>query len=647
MNWDHTVIARAMAGALLHFLWQGAAIAGLLALMLSALRRASAQARYMAACAAMVAMAASFVTTLAMPANAPAAWKVRPLFVAGLPNATAADSASSSHGISGSTWMVALWLAGVAALALRRAGGWLRARRMISSATVPVTAQWMRRLDRLRERIGLTKVVALVESGLAEAPSVIGMLRPVILMPAGLLAGLPTEQVEAILLHELAHVRRHDYLVNLLQSVVEDLLFYHPAVWWVGRVSRRERENCCDDVVVALGSDRREYARTLAALEGMRVGEPALAATGSGLVGRVRRLLRAPEGPRASATPLAIAMVLVCAGAMSLPAWQARAETPSPEPVVQPEVPQPAAPQQRAELPNPYQHWLREDVVYIINDQERAAFERLQTNEEREHFIEQFWQRRDPTPGTVENEFKEEHYRRIAYANQQFTDPAGLAGWKTDRGRVYIVYGPPDEKETHPSGNGNEPPYEEWLYRGIPGRGRTILRFLDSGRDGKYRLATPVPQPPVRQPELPLPPNQPNGDYLYQADQATVRVGAGGATMITVASDGAKVQLRRADGGGVVFDEYTRSPGEPYVKLLTLKPGTYRLEAENMGVSTQVRQLRAQTESMRAQLEHLRETYTENHPRIVALQENVRQLEMLAFEKTRKDLPVTLEFQVP
>ncbi len=113
----------------------------------------------------------------------------------------------------------------------------------------------------------------------------------------------------------------------------------------------------------------------------------------------------------------------------------------------------------KKELETPYRKWLNEDVAYIITDEERAAFKRLQTDEEREQFIEQFWLRRDPTPDTVENEFKEEHYRRIAYANEHYA--SGIPGWKTDRGRIYITYGPPDEIESHPSGGTYERPPEE------------------------------------------------------------------------------------------------------------------------------------------------------------------------------------------
>ena len=152
----------------------------------------------------------------------------------------------------------------------------------------------------------------------------------------------------------------------------------------------------------------------------------------------------------------------------------------------------------RKELETPYKKWLNEDVVYIISDEERQAWKRLQTDEEREQFIEQFWLRRDPTPDTVENEFKEEHYRRIAYANERFA--SGIPGWKTDRGRIYIMYGPPDEIESHPSGGSYERPmeegggetstypFEQWRYRYIDGVGNNIiLEFVDPTMSGEYR----------------------------------------------------------------------------------------------------------------------------------------------------------------
>ena len=102
------------------------------------------------------------------------------------------------------------------------------------------------------------------------------------------------------------------------------------------------------------------------------------------------------------------------------------------------------------EMESPYKRWLSEEVPYIITDEERAAFKKLSTDDEREQFIEQFWERRNPNPGSPENEFKEEYYRRIAYANEHYA--SGIPGWKTDRGRIYITWGPPDEIDSHPSG---------------------------------------------------------------------------------------------------------------------------------------------------------------------------------------------------
>src|SRR5262249_45036697 len=141
-----------------------------------------------------------------------------------------------------------------------------------------------------------------------------------------LLAGLPAGQVEAILLHELAHIRRCDYLVNLLQTFVEGLLFYHPATWWVSRVIRAEREHCCDDLVVATHGDAHEYAQALAALEANRPAVPAAAAaaTGGSLVKRIRRLLVPTEQPRAASMPVIAAVILTITVVLTLNAWQTK-----------------------------------------------------------------------------------------------------------------------------------------------------------------------------------------------------------------------------------------------------------------------------------------------------------------------------------
>ncbi len=153
----------------------------------------------------------------------------------------------------------------------------------------------------------------------------------------------------------------------------------------------------------------------------------------------------------------------------------------------------------KIELSKPYKKWLDEDVSYIITDEERSAFKQLSNDEERDNFIEAFWQRRDPTPDTEENEFKEEHYQRIAYANEHFA--AGVPGWKTDRGRIYIVFGKPDETDSHPSGGTYERPmdegggetstfpFEDWRYRYIEGIGQeVIIEFVDTCMCGEYHM---------------------------------------------------------------------------------------------------------------------------------------------------------------
>jgi GWxTD domain-containing protein len=153
----------------------------------------------------------------------------------------------------------------------------------------------------------------------------------------------------------------------------------------------------------------------------------------------------------------------------------------------------------KIELSKTYKKWLNEDVVWIITDEERAAFKQLSNDEERDNFIEAFWQRRDPSPDTEENEYKEEHYRRIAYANEHFA--AGIPGWKSDRGRIYIMYGPADEVESHPSGGTYERPieegggetstfpFEDWRYRYLEGIGQeVIIEFVDSCMCGDFHM---------------------------------------------------------------------------------------------------------------------------------------------------------------
>jgi beta-lactamase regulating signal transducer with metallopeptidase domain len=183
-------------------------------------------------------------------------------------------------------WAVSLWACGVALLALRLAVGWGMIRRLRHDAEPPKDLVWSVRFERLRVRLGVSAPVRLLCSAQAGVPMVIGWLKPVVLVPAGLLAGLTPHQLEAVMAHELAHIRRHDYLVNLLQNVLETFFFYHPAVWWVSRQIRTERENCCDDLAAAFCGSTLDYAPCRAATHVRRLRP-----------GGHRRLAREPHRP--------------------------------------------------------------------------------------------------------------------------------------------------------------------------------------------------------------------------------------------------------------------------------------------------------------------------------------------------------------
>jgi GWxTD domain-containing protein len=485
--WVQTPLAAAVGWALLHSLWEGAIVAAALAAVLSA--TPSPRTRYAAACVATLAMLAAFGLTwiFVMPDGAHGLgalrvspwpdWNVRP----GVHAPTAPNSGLAAI----VPWLAPLWIAGVWIFYLRHAAGWILAFRMRRRGVCLAPERWQRDLSRLCDRLRVSRPVLLLESCMADAPMVLGHFRPLVLMPIELLTGLPAAQIEAILVHELAHIRRCDYLVNVLQRFVEGLFFYHPAVWWMARVIRAERENCCDDVVVATCGNAHEYAVALAALEQNRGPgrEAAVAASGGSLMKRIRRLLY-PARPNGAWTPLFAALTLIVVAAVTLAAWQA--------------VPPPRSSADalaRIETDgSPYVKWVNEDVVYIIANRERAAFLSLTTDDERKMFIEQFWQRRDPAPGAVENAFKKEHYRRIAYANKHFAG-SGDDGWRTDRGHMYIVYGPPDEIEYH----AEKPyPFEVWRYYHVDGRpyyhegGRPdggFFTFIDRTGEGDLRLA--------------------------------------------------------------------------------------------------------------------------------------------------------------
>jgi GWxTD domain-containing protein len=505
--WVHTPGAAALGWTLAHSLWEGALVALVLWGALGLL--GSSRARYAAGCVAMLAMLGGLGATFQ---HVLAEQRIQGGFgqrlAIGPAPSDLGDGTIVAHvparfrAVEYLPWLAPFWIAGVMFFQLRCVASWLAARRLGRRGVCAATEFWQGRIHRLAAQVRVSRPVTLLESCLAEVPAVVGYVRPVILMPVGLMTGLPVSQLESILLHELAHIRRHDYLVNLLQTVVEGLVFYHPAVWWISGVIRAERENCCDDLVVATQGDALAYAAALTALEDHRgtVREAVLAATGGSLVKRVRRLLVPAEGPRVALTPVLSAAILTITVAAAMAAWQTSAPPRPPAPPVppaRPAVPAPPAPPAPPAVPaprarpaaaDPYTLWVSEDVAYIITNDERDAFKRLQSDAEREHFIEQFWLRRDPTPSTVENEFKREHYRRIAYTNENFA--SSVPGWKTDRGRIYITYGPPDAKKSQASTFGPHTSVtEQWLYYYLDGVRKNVwIDFVDADGTGEYRL---------------------------------------------------------------------------------------------------------------------------------------------------------------
>ena len=290
-----------LGSTLLHFLWQGILIAAVYAV--ARYRARAAKSRYLLGCAALAVMAAApFITWSllapmaeqrgAVPVIAPGAaatmFRSVPITFSEVPHAVPAPFLP---------WVVAVWIAGAVAFWLRLIGGWILAQRLRFRLTRSAPGEWQQTLDRLRTRIRVSRPVRLLVSALIETPAVVGWLRPVVLVPVGALSGFPPEQIEALLLHELAHIRRHDYLINVFQNIVEAVLFYHPAVWWISGHIRAERELCCDEAAVSVSGDAIAYARALADLESARPAhlKTVMAATGGSLKRRIASLLGQPH----------------------------------------------------------------------------------------------------------------------------------------------------------------------------------------------------------------------------------------------------------------------------------------------------------------------------------------------------------------
>lgn len=302
-------LAPVLGATLLHFLWQGALVGGLAAVALALLRDARPQVRYAVACAALLASLLLPALTLAWLLTAPAG-SADPAMAAFAKDPTAPVVAwrmlatSPTPGLAGGApWLVACWAAGVAGLSLRTLGGLVWVARLRRRAWTDDAAAWQAMADRLAVRLGLGIRIPVRLTADAASPLAVGWWRPVVLLPASLALRMPAPLLEALIAHELAHIRRHDYLVNLLQGAVEVLLFYHPAVWWLSRRIRIERELIADDLAADALGERRRLALALSELERtLDLSAPpfphlASAAQGGQLMSRIQHLLR----PRASA----------------------------------------------------------------------------------------------------------------------------------------------------------------------------------------------------------------------------------------------------------------------------------------------------------------------------------------------------------
>jgi beta-lactamase regulating signal transducer with metallopeptidase domain len=299
-HWLSPSMLHSLGWTLLHFLWQGAAIAALAAVLMSLCRQASS--RYILAVGALVLMLAAPIATFFFLTSSSDATVVETSIPAAdqplrAPKVVVNPSKeifrfSWSQDALALPWLVEAWLLGVAFFSLRSAGGFVLLERERRRQSIAASDSVLRMCRNLQSRLGLDRTIRYCECQWLQAPAVIGWFRPIVLLPVTALTGLSEEQLQSIIVHELAHIQRLDPFVNLFQISVESLLFYHPAVWWMNKRIRAEREHCCDDVAVSLCGNPVEYARALTLIEEWR-NAPALAmaANGGPLSERIFRLL--------------------------------------------------------------------------------------------------------------------------------------------------------------------------------------------------------------------------------------------------------------------------------------------------------------------------------------------------------------------
>ncbi len=302
-RWFAPDTLRTLGWSLLHFVWQGFALAALASIVMTMFRRASV--RYAVGVLTLLAMIASVAVTFVLLVNSQSALQATeaaatPIIVFAqkaflaqsvqpvLTGAPAAKSLSAQA----LPLLVEFWLAGVVFFALRTAGGLIYLERLRRAASISVAPALLAKCRELQARLGINRIIRFCECRWLDAPAVIGWFRPVVLLPIRALTGLSEDQIEAVIAHELAHIRRLDAFVNLFQVVVESLLFFHPAVWWLNKRVRAERENCCDDIAVAACGNHLGYARALTTMEEWRATPTfSLAANGGPVAARIARIL--------------------------------------------------------------------------------------------------------------------------------------------------------------------------------------------------------------------------------------------------------------------------------------------------------------------------------------------------------------------
>jgi beta-lactamase regulating signal transducer with metallopeptidase domain len=301
---------RAFAWTLLHSVWQGGLIALFAAWLIMILRRHRPGIRYGILYALLLLIPVFFVLTFILTYHPGNEGNLSGSFASVAPLANEAGISAGANSLSGygglyarlvhlfenhAGWLVMIWFIGFLFFLVRFTGSIFYVYRLKNYHVFPAGDIWNEKLSDLSHRIGLRKSVRLAESALARIPLTIGYLRPVILLPLGTLSGMPPQQIDVILMHELAHIMRKDYLLNIIQSVIELLFFYHPVTWWLSGMIRRERENICDDLVISIDNDHLNYIKALTTMEELNSKTPQLATAMTGsrknLLLRVKRLL--------------------------------------------------------------------------------------------------------------------------------------------------------------------------------------------------------------------------------------------------------------------------------------------------------------------------------------------------------------------